>query len=230
VSDLLRPTHALAMPAQAPIWPLSVPASWRRILVEIFSRGTATAATGYFAWNAAQQVMLNPSRISLLCVLLSESLTLFLILISRMPKSRDWHVLSVLAGIYVYIYSALLDTSPGVAIAPHGIAGAFGAFGFMLMIWAKLSLGRSFGILPGKRKLVFSGPYAFIRHPIYAGFLMVDLSYLLTDYNPQNAFVLSSMLACQLYRVVREERLLREDPAYVAYCEEVRHRFIPFVV
>jgi protein-S-isoprenylcysteine O-methyltransferase Ste14 len=207
----------------------TVQASWKAIVVEIFARGTATATSGYFAWNAARQVMLNPNRIALLCLLLSETLSLVFILISRVPRRRDWHLLSVLAGIYVYSYSPLLDTTPGLSIAPQSIAGGIGAFGFLLMIWAKLSLGRSFGILPAQRKLVFRGPYAFIRHPMYAGYTMISVMYLLSDYKHRNALVLGTLLICQLYRIMREERLLRLDPDYVAYCERVRFRFIPFV-
>jgi protein-S-isoprenylcysteine O-methyltransferase Ste14 len=50
--------------------------------------------------------------------------------------------------------------------------------GLALALWARLALGRNWG-MPMTRKdepeLVTSGPYRFVRHPIYSGFLLAML-------------------------------------------------------
>jgi protein-S-isoprenylcysteine O-methyltransferase Ste14 len=208
--------------------------SWPRAVFRCVSacapRALASLATGYFAVRASAAFMANPSRIALLCVLLSESLTLALILLSSVPKKRDWHVLSVASACYVYFYSALLDTTPGLSFVPPPIAGLVAALGFSLMMWAKLTIGRSFGILPGVREIVVSGPYRFLRHPIYTGFFVTDICFILTDYSQRNAMVVVSVAACQFYRIMREETLLRTDADYAAYCRRVPYRFIPGLI
>jgi protein-S-isoprenylcysteine O-methyltransferase Ste14 len=60
--------------------------------------------------------------------------------------------------------------------APLGIAGvALCALGIGLAIYARFYLGSNWG-LPMARKanpeLITSGPYAFVRHPIYSGILL----------------------------------------------------------
>lgn len=49
-------------------------------------------------------------------------------------------------------------------------------FGFVLLQWAQTTLGKSWSDTPRMIKeqtLVTSGPYRFIRHPIYTAFLMI---------------------------------------------------------
>jgi len=41
--------------------------------------------------------------------------------------------------------------------------------GLLIMLWALWSLGSSFAVAPAARKLIMSGPYRYLRHPMYAG-------------------------------------------------------------
>jgi protein-S-isoprenylcysteine O-methyltransferase Ste14 len=68
----------------------------------------------------------------------------------------------------------------GGSLAVHSpILGAVGAVvfacGIALAIWARINLGRNWG-MPMTQKaepeLVTSGPYRFVRHPIYSGLLI----------------------------------------------------------
>ena len=104
------------------------------------------------------------------------------------------------------------------------------ASGLALSIAAKVSLNVRFGLAPANRGVQARGAYAFIRHPMYAGYILMGASYFLMNPSPWNAAVYVIAWSAQFARVVREERWLGRDPAYRAYAEAVRFRFIPFVV
>jgi protein-S-isoprenylcysteine O-methyltransferase Ste14 len=78
--------------------------------------------------------------------------------------------------------------------------------------------------------VVRTGPYARVRHPLYAGFaaFVVGAALLLGSWwGVVGAFVLIALVA---RRAVLEERLLRERlPGYDEYVREVRYRFVPGV-
>jgi protein-S-isoprenylcysteine O-methyltransferase Ste14 len=51
------------------------------------------------------------------------------------------------------------------------------------MVWARLNLGRNWSLIRTQKKdarLVTSGPYRFVRHPIYAGIILSLLGVTLT--------------------------------------------------
>ncbi len=73
----------------------------------------------------------------------------------------------------------LLRVFRGGSLVVHSpVLGAIGAVvfasGIALAIWARVQLGRNWG-MPMTQKaepeLVTSGPYRFVRHPIYSGLL-----------------------------------------------------------
>ncbi len=197
---------------------------------EAIFRLAGLCATACFAVGAAAAFVSNPSRISLLALLLGESLVLVLLLFSAVPKRRDWRPSSIITSWFVCIYPVLVNVEPGVNLAPWQVTGVLGLLGLGLNTWAKLNLGASFAILPGVRTIVATGPYRFIRHPVYAGFGVTCVSFLLNDFSLHNLALLSTVFGCELYRVGREEALLGQDQVYRDYCQGVRYRFIPGVV
>lgn len=78
--------------------------------------------------------------------------------------------------------------------------------------------------------VVSTGPYRYVRHPMYSGFILFAIGTALllgSGYGVLGALVLIVMMA---WRAVREERvLLNELPGYGDYMARVRYRFIPFV-
>jgi len=91
------------------------------------------------------------------------------------------------------------------------------------------ALGRSLGLVPAHRGLVTSGAYGVLRHPLYASYVFVDLGYLIQSPRLWNVAVLTVVWACQVVRIVSEERLLGTDAAYRAYALQTRWRLIPRV-
>jgi protein-S-isoprenylcysteine O-methyltransferase Ste14 len=115
-----------------------------------------------------------------------------------------------------------------------GLAGvALCALGFGFAIWARVCLGRNWG-LPMSRKenpeLVTNGPYAFVRHPIYGGMLLAMLGTTL-GLNVLWALPLILAGAYFLYSARREEKLMTEQfpRQYPAYKSRTK-MLLPFVL
>jgi len=113
-----------------------------------------------------------------------------------------------------------------------GLQGAWMALqllGVAVAVLSLLSLGRSFGLVAAHRGIKTGGPYRVVRHPVYAGYLLAHLGYLLENPSPHNAALVAVVWSCQLLRIRQEERFLASDPAYLAYRARVRWRLLPFL-
>ena len=78
--------------------------------------------------------------------------------------------------------------------------------------------------------VVSTGPYGYVRHPLYAGFVLYALgTALLLGSWPGVLGALVLVLVVAL-RAVLEERVLRAElPGYSAYADHVRWSFVPYV-
>ena len=106
--------------------------------------------------------------------------------------------------------------------------------GAAFAIWARLALGRNWSgvvvTVKDQHQLVTSGPYAIVRHPIYAGlFLMAMASAIIA---PLFGTITGTvMLLCVfLLRIQREERMmtLHFGQQYDAYRQRIA-RLIPYI-
>jgi protein-S-isoprenylcysteine O-methyltransferase Ste14 len=127
--------------------------------------------------------------------------------------------------------SASLLARPATPINGYGIALAHFIMlsGLVLQIWAKLALWRSFGVVPANRGVRSGGPYRFVRHPMYAGYSLSHAGFLAGYFSVHNSILYASVLLIDIARLLREERLLGEDPEYARYTGNVRYRLIPYL-
>jgi len=103
----------------------------------------------------------------------------------------------------------------------------------ILSVWWVVNVNRYAGRtiqVDAGQKVITTGPYRFIRHPMYAG------SAVLFFFTPMalNSWVMMPVFALWvLFCVVRipsEEKVLREQlPGYTEYCQRTRYRLIPLV-
>ena len=99
------------------------------------------------------------------------------------------------------------------AVASGGILVSLA--GLALSVYAVLWLGRSMGIIVSVRQVVLGGPYRWVRHPVYLGYLLVLLGMCLTAYTPRMLIVGGGAVALLVWRARLEERLLStHSPAY----------------
>lgn len=121
--------------------------------------------------------------------------------------------------------------------APHpfiGAAGvAFAAAGIALAIWARVHLGRNWAMPMVDRQdteLVTSGPYARVRHPIYAGVLLALLGSALVA-GPWWLFVFLAGAGYFIYSARHEDEAMAErfPTAFSDYRRRTK-MLVPFVL
>jgi len=78
--------------------------------------------------------------------------------------------------------------------------------------------------------VVSTGPYQYVRHPLYAGGLLLFLGTSLLLGSWYGLLLVLVMIPGGAVRAVLEERVLREElPGYDAYMAQVKYRLIPYV-
>jgi len=78
------------------------------------------------------------------------------------------------------------------------------------------------------QKVISTGPYAFVRHPMYAGGLLYLLGTPLALGSYWGFLALAAMTPFLIWRLLDEERFLSKNlPGYTEYCAQVRWRLIP---
>jgi protein-S-isoprenylcysteine O-methyltransferase Ste14 len=161
---------------------------------------------------------------------LQHLIVLVIALTRRRPKVRDYSIASSIAvGIaYAYPYAQViyLRWSPGYVAWPAAglILVTFAAvFSFASLV----TIGRLFGIRPALRGLVTTGPYRFIRHPMYLSYVLADIGYNLQEWNSVTLLLVLVGWASLVYRIHAEERVLSQHAEWPAYVVLVRYRLFP---
>jgi protein-S-isoprenylcysteine O-methyltransferase Ste14 len=113
---------------------------------------------------------------------------------------------------------------PGWLLAATTL-GMIAAYAFVL--WALVTLRRNFSIFPEARKLVRHGPYALVRHPLYAAYILTYLLVALPRLGPVALALVVVGIGGEVLRARNEERVLAAAfPGYTAYAA-VTPRFVP---
>jgi protein-S-isoprenylcysteine O-methyltransferase Ste14 len=115
--------------------------------------------------------------------------------------------------------------------APLGVG--LQVLGLGLRWWSMRTLGRSYTRTlrtEDTQDVVDAGPYAVVRHPGYAGSLLIWTGFALTSRSVQVLVAVGALLGTAYRRrIAAEEELLRRElPAYASYCERTK-KLIPLL-
>ncbi len=178
----------------------------------------------------------EPMMAGVAAAALTKDLLLFLLMVftgvtllfSRAPvrlPDRLKHLIVPLAMSYYFFLYGMADRLPAPlreSLLPPGwqlpaaIAGlALSLVGYAVAIWAFVHLGRSFAMLVSVRRVVATGPYAYVRHPIYLGYAIDLGGLLLTSFSPAMLLLGAGFAAFLVIRArLEEEMLCAADAGY----------------
>ncbi|HYS25396.1 MAG TPA: hypothetical protein VEP46_07325 [Vicinamibacterales bacterium] len=174
---------------------------------------------------------LRTGHITGLMLLASESLVIVLTLARRRATIVDR---SIPAGIVTLVSVAgpplmRADHDIVALAAPDMLTGIISLLALVLIVSGKLTLGRSFGLVPANRGVVVQGPYSAVRHPIYSGYLVAHVAFLAAHPSTWNVVVFAIADGALIVRALMEERVLTTDADYRDYCARVSWHLIPGV-
>lgn len=191
----------------------------RAAIVVLFSLMAVRFATDFIATG----------RITGLFLLVSEAVVVVLTVFRRSAISIDRSLRARVLTTVSLVGPPVLVPATVTAWAPELLTVALSCAGLAVVIAGKITLGRSFALLPANRGIVSSGVYRVVRHPIYMGYLVTHVAYLAANPSVWNIAALVVADLALMARAVCEEQTLAQDPAYREYQTRVRWRVAPGV-
>jgi protein-S-isoprenylcysteine O-methyltransferase Ste14 len=85
--------------------------------------------------------------------------------------------------------------------------------GPVIALWGLLHLGRSFGIFVSVRKVVLTGPYQWVRHPMYLGWVCIYAGVAMANFSAAYCLLVAIHVSLLLYRARMEETQLAQHSA-----------------
>jgi protein-S-isoprenylcysteine O-methyltransferase Ste14 len=200
----------------------------RTVVTDLMARGMIVALFTMLSINLLGD-FLRTGHVTGLLLLAGESLVVVLTVVRRKAMRVDRSVAAAVLTLLSVAGPPMLRASDVVSLLPDVATAMVSAIGLGLVVVAKIALGRSFGLVPANRGVVVRGPYTFVRHPIYTGYLITHVAFFLADPIPWNAAVILIADTALILRALMEERVLSNDVVYQGYCRRVGWHLVPGV-
>ena len=198
----------------------------KRDLADLVARAVIVALFTFMAVRIGADFFAT-GRLTGLLLLASESLVIVLTVFRRAPSIVDRSLRARTLTTLSMLGPLMVRPAAVAALAPELVTVAIGVVGLMVVIAGKMSLGRSFGLMPANRGIVSTGLYRMVRHPIYMGYLITHVGFVVANPTIWNAMTLVGADIALLIRATCEEKTLARDAEYKAYQERVRWRVLP---
>src|SRR5262249_902208 len=165
-------------------------------------------------------------------------------LLERRLKAGPWHekewsqkiiVSLVFAAFLAFIVLPILDYRYSLSRVPAWISlvgNAIIIFSFLAIFWViKTNSWAASNIrVEADQKVIDTGPYAHVRHPMYAGAIWLFVGIPLALGSWWSVALLIPFFPVLLWRLLDEEKILVRDlPGYTEYMQKVKYRLIPHV-
>ncbi len=161
-----------------------------RALYREYRAATSISVTLAPGWQNLYYASLGRNAL-LFALMIFTGVTL---LLNRRPSvvpDKLKHVVVPLAASYYFVLYGLVDKLPPAwsgNLAPREwwptltLAGFLCSLvGYAVSLWAICHLWRSFAVMVAVRTVVYGGPYAYVRHPMYLGYLLDSFGLLLVS-------------------------------------------------
>jgi protein-S-isoprenylcysteine O-methyltransferase Ste14 len=191
-------------------------------LLDFAERTFVAMIAAPFLISFARWLPMHPHAIVLA---VSELLSAVLIIVRRQgPMPMSAYPIAI-----AFLGSALpLLARPGeIALIPEGEAFSFMLVGGIIAVWAKVALSRSFGAIAANRGVKRGGPYRFVRHPMYLGYIIIQIGFLLGYFSYPLLSLYLILWIIQILRIREEEKVLFQDAAYRDFANDVPRRLVP---
>ena len=138
-------------------------------------------------------------------------------------------------GFVAFVVLPALDHRFGwspVATVVSIICDALIVLSFVLFFWVMKSNSYAASTIQVEegQPVVSTGPYAYVRHPMYSGALLLITAMPLALGSWLSVLLVAPFFPVLVWRILDEENLLRKNlPGYAAYMQRVRYRLIPRV-
>jgi protein-S-isoprenylcysteine O-methyltransferase Ste14 len=150
-------------------------------------------------------------------------------------RSQRVIVSLIIVAFFAFIVLSILDWRIGLSPVPAwvsllGDALVVAAFVGIFWVISVNSWAASNVRVEADQKVIDTGPYAFVRHPMYAAAFWLFVGIPLALGSWYTTVLLIPFLAVLLWRLTDEERILVRDlPGYAEYRRRVKHRLVPGV-
>ena len=182
---------------------------------KLYDLTMALPLVGFYAWTAWQIVwtlpsLKGPGLVHGVLGLAFVTLLIALLLIRRPPVGKLRGLaprLTAAAGAFaglLFFHLPPAALSEGALLLSIGLMSA----GMAGAVFSLAHLGRQISIMPEARRLITTGPYAWVRHPLYLFEQIALLGIAIQYQQPAAAVLFLSHLTLQLCRTVYEERVL----------------------
>lgn len=151
------------------------------------------------------------------------------------PAQKIIITIGILADLGLLVFCALdyrFGWSSPVPPYVSLIGAALVALGLFidLLVFRENSYGASNITVEADQRVISTGPYALIRHPMYAGVLIMVIGVPLALASWWGLAIIFLVVPVLAWRILDEEKLLKKDlPGYVDYTRKVRYRLVPYI-
>jgi protein-S-isoprenylcysteine O-methyltransferase Ste14 len=138
----------------------------------------------------------------------------------------------IFVGFIIMVFDHRFGWSPAVPVALSifgDVLAALGILVYFLVIKENRYAAATVDVAEGQT-VVSTGPYAIVRHPMYAGAILVFVGAPLALGSWWGFLLIPLVIAVFAWRLLSEEKFLRENLAgYADYAQHVRYRLVPYI-